>query len=206
MRSPILDWQEIVTFSFVDSGVEAAISPPTSPQGRPVRVLNPIAAQRDVMRTSLLPGLIETLQTNLNRKESRIRIFELGRTFHHAAAGYAQPHSAGRAGVWRRGTGTVGPAYPRHRLLRRQGRYRDTDLASPRHDRDDGAPGPASGTLRLHRHRRRRRGLVGRIASAPGPALRFAQGTCSLRTRCECADGAADACWKTGFPRPHRAP
>jgi phenylalanyl-tRNA synthetase beta chain len=82
-----LDWQEIVTFSFVDSGVEAALSP----SARPVRVLNPIAAQRDVMRTSLLPGLIETLQTNVNRKESRIRIFELGRTFHHAAAGYAQP-------------------------------------------------------------------------------------------------------------------
>jgi phenylalanyl-tRNA synthetase beta chain len=82
-----LDWQEIVTFSFVDSGVEGALSP----SAQPVRVLNPIAAQRDVMRTSLLPGLIETLQTNLNRKESRIRIFELGRTFHHAAAGYAQP-------------------------------------------------------------------------------------------------------------------
>ena len=82
-----LDWQEIVTFSFVDSGVEGALAP----SARPVRVLNPIAAQRDVMRTSLLPGLIETLQTNLNRKESRIRIFELGRTFHHAAAGYAQP-------------------------------------------------------------------------------------------------------------------
>ncbi len=47
------------------------------------------------MRTSLLPGLIETLQTNLNRKESRIRIFELGRTFHHAAAGYAQPTRLG---------------------------------------------------------------------------------------------------------------
>jgi len=82
-----LDWQEIVTFSFVDSSVEAALSP----AAKPVRVLNPIAAQRDVMRTSLLPGLIETLQSNLNRKESRIRIFELGRTFHHAAAGYAQP-------------------------------------------------------------------------------------------------------------------
>ncbi len=82
-----LDWQEIVTFSFVDSGVEAAISP----TAQPVRVLNPIASQRNVMRTSLLPGLLETLQTNLNRKESRIRIFELGRTFHHAEAGYAQP-------------------------------------------------------------------------------------------------------------------
>ena len=90
-----LDWQEIVTFSFVDSAVEAVIAPLSSPNGRPVRVLNPIASQRDVMRTSLLPGLIETLQTNLNRKESRIRIFELGRTFHHAAAGYAQPTRLG---------------------------------------------------------------------------------------------------------------
>jgi phenylalanyl-tRNA synthetase beta chain len=67
--------------------MEAALSP----AARPVRVLNPIASQMDVMRTSLLPGLIATLQSNLNRKESRIRIFELGRTFHHAAAGYSQP-------------------------------------------------------------------------------------------------------------------
>jgi phenylalanyl-tRNA synthetase beta chain len=86
-----LDWQEIVTFSFVAATSEAAISP----AARPVRVLNPIASQLDVMRTSLLPGLLETLQTNLNRKESRIRIFELGRTFHHAAAGYAQPTRLG---------------------------------------------------------------------------------------------------------------
>ncbi len=102
-RSPIalkhaladLDWQEIVTFSFVDSNVEAIIAPPGSQQGRPVRVLNPIASQRDVMRTTLLPGLIETLQSNLNRKEPRIRLFEMGRTFHHAAAGYAQPTRLG---------------------------------------------------------------------------------------------------------------
>ncbi len=86
-----LDWQEIVTFSFVDSSVEAAISE----DGKAVRVLNPIASQRDVMRTTLLPGLLETLQSNLNRKETRIRIFELGRTFQHAAAGFSQPMRVG---------------------------------------------------------------------------------------------------------------
>jgi phenylalanyl-tRNA synthetase beta chain len=86
-----LDWQEIATFSFVDSSVENAVAP----AARPVRVLNPIASQRDVMRTSLLPGLLETLQSNLHRKESRIRIFEVGRTFRHAAAGYAQPTQLG---------------------------------------------------------------------------------------------------------------
>jgi phenylalanyl-tRNA synthetase beta chain len=74
------DWQEVITFSFVDSTVERALDP----QVRPVTVLNPIAAQRDVMRTSLLPGLIETLQTNLRRKLPRVRIFEVGRVFAHA--------------------------------------------------------------------------------------------------------------------------
>ncbi len=34
-------------------------------------MLNPIAAQLDVMRRTLLPGLLETLQTNVNRRESR---------------------------------------------------------------------------------------------------------------------------------------
>ena len=71
------DWQEVVTFGFVSSDVEAAIDP----DARPVKVLNPIAAHLDVMRTTLLPGLIEVLRTNVNRKAARMRIFETGRVF-----------------------------------------------------------------------------------------------------------------------------
>jgi phenylalanyl-tRNA synthetase beta chain len=71
------DWQEVITFSFVASEDEHALDP----DARPIAVLNPIAAQRDVMRTTLLPGLIETLRTNVKRKVSRVRIFEVGRTF-----------------------------------------------------------------------------------------------------------------------------
>ena len=82
-----LDWQEIVTFGFVSSASEAALDPAANP----IKVLNPIAAQLDVMRTSLLPGLIQTLTTNVNRKASRVRIFELGRTFHRAGPGFEQP-------------------------------------------------------------------------------------------------------------------
>ena len=82
-----LDWQEIVTFGFVSADVEQAIDPAE----QPVRVSNPIAAHLDVMRTSLLPGLIGTLQTNVNRKMPRVRIFELGRVFRRAGAGFAQP-------------------------------------------------------------------------------------------------------------------
>jgi len=78
------DWQEVITFSFVAADDERAIDP----SARPIAVLNPIAAQRDVMRTTLLPGLIETLRTNVKRKVPRVRIFEIGRTFAHD---FAQP-------------------------------------------------------------------------------------------------------------------
>ncbi|HVO87598.1 MAG TPA: phenylalanine--tRNA ligase subunit beta [Casimicrobiaceae bacterium] len=74
------DWQEVITFSFVSSELERAIDPSAAP----IKVLNPIAAQLDVMRTTLMPGLIETLRTNLNRKATRVRVFETGRVFLHA--------------------------------------------------------------------------------------------------------------------------
>ena len=59
----------------------AALKRPSIRRGARVKVLNPIAAQLDVMRTTMLPGLIETLRANLARKASRIRIFETGRVF-----------------------------------------------------------------------------------------------------------------------------
>ena len=82
-----LDWQEVVTFGFVSSVTESALDPAATP----IKVLNPIAAQLDVMRTSLLPGLLDTLKTNVSRKAPRVRIFELGRTFHRAGPGFDQP-------------------------------------------------------------------------------------------------------------------
>ncbi len=76
------DWQEVVTFGFVDEGLERALDP----SGAPIRVLNPIAAQHAVMRRTLLPGLLDTLSTNLKRKASRVRVFECGRVFREARA------------------------------------------------------------------------------------------------------------------------
>jgi len=79
------DWQEIITFSFVAAGDELALDP----TGKPIAVLNPIASHLDVMRTTLLPGLIGVLQTNLKRKLPRVRVFEVGRVF--SRDGFAQP-------------------------------------------------------------------------------------------------------------------
>ncbi|MBS0326223.1 MAG: phenylalanine--tRNA ligase subunit beta [Proteobacteria bacterium] len=82
-------WQEIVTFGFVAAVTERLLDP----DARPIDVLNPIAAQFDVMRTTLLPGLIGTLQTNLRRRIAFARIFEAGRVF--LRDGLAQPARIG---------------------------------------------------------------------------------------------------------------
>ena len=85
------DWQEAITFSFVNSAWEKALFPARDPQAAPIAVLNPIAAHLDVMRTNLLGGLLEVLGTNLARKRDRVRVFEMGRCFERAGQGYHQP-------------------------------------------------------------------------------------------------------------------
>lgn len=70
-------WQEVVSYSFI---AEAEAEPFL--EGRPaIRLQNPIASQMAVMRPRLLPGLLQTLQHNLNRGLARLRIFEIGRCF-----------------------------------------------------------------------------------------------------------------------------
>jgi phenylalanyl-tRNA synthetase beta chain len=77
------DYQEVVTYSFVDPELEALLQ--SGKQA--VRLANPIAANMAVMRTSLWPGLIETLRFNLNRQQERVRVFELGNQFAVTARG-----------------------------------------------------------------------------------------------------------------------
>jgi phenylalanyl-tRNA synthetase beta chain len=47
-----------------------------------VALANPLSADLAVMRTSLLPGLVEALKYNRNRQQARIRLFETGLVFH----------------------------------------------------------------------------------------------------------------------------
>jgi phenylalanyl-tRNA synthetase beta chain len=90
------DYQEVVNFSFVERLWE------TERMGQidPIALVNPIASQMSVMRSSLLPGLVANTVYNANRRQSRVRVFELGRVFSRDAsvvngdisvAGVAQP-------------------------------------------------------------------------------------------------------------------
>jgi phenylalanyl-tRNA synthetase beta chain len=81
------DYQEVITFSFVNSAWERALGA----DAPPVAVLNPIASDLDVMRTTLLGGLLDALRANVNRKAERVRIFETGRCFRHQHEHIDQP-------------------------------------------------------------------------------------------------------------------
>ena len=50
-----------------------------------VALANPLSADLAVMRTSLLPGLVEALKRNRNRQQERVRLFETGLVFHAGA-------------------------------------------------------------------------------------------------------------------------
>jgi len=51
------------------------------PEGEVVKLANPLSADMDVLRPSLLPGLLDTLRHNLHRKNHDVALFEMGRVF-----------------------------------------------------------------------------------------------------------------------------
>jgi phenylalanyl-tRNA synthetase beta chain len=77
-------YQEVINYSFIPAEWEHDFAGNTLP----VKVANPIASHMSVMRSNLIGGLIAALQSNLNRGESRLRLFEIGRCFLGAEAAY----------------------------------------------------------------------------------------------------------------------
>lgn len=91
-----LDYQEVLNFSFVEDAWESDFAG----NDNPIKLLNPIASQMSVMRSSLAGSLIANVRYNLNRKASRVRVFEIGAVYLRnpqvqdgslTVAGYEQP-------------------------------------------------------------------------------------------------------------------
>ena len=86
-----LGYQETVNFSFVDERWERELTR----NANPIRLLNPIASQLNVMRSSLLGSLLQVLKFNLDRKAERVRVFELGRVYVRDAGVAATDNTVG---------------------------------------------------------------------------------------------------------------
>ncbi len=72
-----LGYQETINFSFVQAQWERDFAG----NADPITLLNPIASQMSVMRSSLMGSLLQVLKHNLDRKADRVRVFEVGRVF-----------------------------------------------------------------------------------------------------------------------------
>ncbi len=75
------DLQETINYAFVDAGLLGH----WQLHEDVVALANPLSAELAVMRPSLLPGLVATLGRNAARQLGRVRLFELGRSFHPQA-------------------------------------------------------------------------------------------------------------------------
>ena len=80
------DYQEIVSYAFIDEQVERELCG----NDKPVALQNPIASNLAVMRSSLIGGLAGALRFNLNRNQARVRLFESGACFAKVGDEYVQ--------------------------------------------------------------------------------------------------------------------
>lgn len=88
LRAPLIanGYQEAVTYSFVDPTIEGLLSP-----GHESIVLaNPISAELSHMRSTVWSGLLRALEYNLNRQQTRVRLFEVGPVFSKNTEGIQQ--------------------------------------------------------------------------------------------------------------------
>ena len=81
-RVAALGYQETINFSFVQAAWERELHG----NANPIALLNPIASPMSAMRSSLIGSLLQVLKFNLDRRASRVRVFEVGRVFVRDAA------------------------------------------------------------------------------------------------------------------------
>lgn len=69
-------FSQVINYSFLDKDSTRSFS-----SEKPIEISNPINIDQSVMRTSLIPGLLDNLVTNLNYGSQTVKIFEIGTLF-----------------------------------------------------------------------------------------------------------------------------
>ncbi|MBW1845620.1 MAG: phenylalanine--tRNA ligase subunit beta [Deltaproteobacteria bacterium] len=63
-------------------------------------ILNPLTEEQSVMRTSLLPGLLETARRNMAQQIKDLKLFEIGKVFIHSEKDRLPDEKEMLAGIW----------------------------------------------------------------------------------------------------------
>jgi len=97
-----MGYTEIITYSFISPEHKKLIGIP----GDFIKIINPLTKDQSVMRTSLVPGMLETIKTNINYGEPNLRLFEIGKLFLNNEGGVKEKLSlcAGITGLYEKKT------------------------------------------------------------------------------------------------------
>ena len=83
-------YSEIITYSFISpSAYDKIRLPDDSPLRKSLKILNPLGEDRSIMRTTVLPSMLEILTRNWNYRNKAVKLYELGRTYFPRGDGLA---------------------------------------------------------------------------------------------------------------------
>jgi phenylalanyl-tRNA synthetase beta chain len=92
---------EVITYSFIHANAAERLQLPAGDdRRRTVALLNPLTEEQSVMRSSLIPGLLETLRFNLFQQVRNVKIFETGKVFLSAGSSELPAEPEIIAGLW----------------------------------------------------------------------------------------------------------
>ena len=85
-----MGYDEIITYSFISpSYYDKIMLPKDSPLRVSKRILNPLGEDTSIMRTTILPSMLEIITRNYNYRNKSVRLYELGRIYFDRVDGLA---------------------------------------------------------------------------------------------------------------------
>ncbi|MBR6950097.1 MAG: phenylalanine--tRNA ligase subunit beta [Oscillospiraceae bacterium] len=83
-------YSEIITYSFISPSYYDKIRlPADSPLRDSMKILNPLGEDTSIMRTTILPSMLEILTRNYNYRNKAARLYEIGKVYHKRPDGLA---------------------------------------------------------------------------------------------------------------------
>ena len=87
-----LGFAEAINYSFISKlSCDRLELEPDDPRRHMVDILNPLSEDQSVMRTSLIPGLLETMNYNISVQNRTLKLFEIGNVFYNTGQEDSQP-------------------------------------------------------------------------------------------------------------------
>ncbi|MBN1930343.1 MAG: phenylalanine--tRNA ligase subunit beta [Desulfobacterales bacterium] len=94
-------FNEIISYSFINKqSLDFLQLAPNDTRRNAVNILNPLTEDQAIMRTSLLPGLLETMRHNIAQQIRNLRLFEVGKVFISSNPDNLPEETQMIAGLW----------------------------------------------------------------------------------------------------------